>query len=277
MQNTHPFLPEDLYAVIGWPLSHSLSPFIHTIGFQTLGIPAVYMKFAIEESSLASFMTSVRTLPIKGLSVTIPHKRAIIQYLDEMTEEVQRIGACNTLFWKGQTLCGDNTDYTGFLAPIATLPLSSLRVLLLGAGGAARAALCALTTKGVKDLMLATPSNTRHIALAQEFQVGTLSWEERMNYSCDLLINATPLGMKNAHENETPYDFSRAKNIPQYAYDIVYTPLETRFLREARSHGVETCISGEEMFFEQGSAQFQLWTGKSLPYEAKEALHRALR
>ncbi|MCR4666180.1 MAG: shikimate dehydrogenase [Desulfovibrio sp.] len=276
MNDTLPFLPEDLYAVIGWPLSHSLSPLVHNTAFQTLGLKAVYMRFAVEPPSLAGFMASVRTLPVRGLSVTIPHKTAVIPFLDAITDEARQIGAVNTVFWDNDVLSGDNTDIRGFLAPLEKYSLAGSTVLLLGAGGAARAALAGLVQRNVREVFVTTPSNTRHTALAKEFGATPVPWQDRHNLPATLIVNATPLGMRNAHENETPVEFSHLQNIPEAVYDIVYTPRATRFLCEAEKAGVALRITGEEMFFAQANAQFARWTQRDLPREARDALEEAL-
>ena len=276
MQNqTKLFLPQKLYCVIGWPLAQSLSPLLHNTGFQQLGLDCIYLQFPISPLDLPRFLDSVRLLPIAGCSVTIPHKTTVIPYLDAISPEAKRIGAVNTLYWQDNQLFGENTDFTGFLAPLAGYELNSMNVLLLGAGGAARAFLCGLKERRAKKIFIATPSNSRHLPLAEEFAVEGISWQERYDVQADLIINATPLGMHGSHEDETPYDFSQSAYTTKLAYDIVYNPLETRFLREAAKQGIEV-ISGRTMFFEQGNAQFRLWTGQNLPSEAKLALHQAL-
>ena len=269
------FLPNNLYCVIGWPLDQSLSPLVHNVGFQTYRIPSVYLKTAVSKEHLSDFMTSVRTLPIHGCSVTIPHKQAIIPYLDHCTEEARQIGAVNTLYLNNGKLWGTNTDSTGFLTPISDLPLSSMRVLLLGAGGAARAIVYGLTRCHTKELCIASPSNTRNKALAEEFCCTAIDWDERYAVSADMIVNATPLGMHGELEKQTPYEFEQGKEKPQIVYDIVYNPLQTRFIQDAKKYNI-TIISGLSMFFQQASAQFRLWTGKELPKEAEWALQNAL-
>lgn len=271
-----PRQPEALYCVTGWPLAQSLSPLLHNTGFYALGIPAVYMRFAVRPEDFARFMDAVRLLPIAGASVTIPHKTTVLPYLDDMTAQARAARAVNTLYWKDGRLCGENTDVTGFLAPLAGRDLSRTRVLVLGAGGAARGAVAGLVGRGCREISIATASDKSHLPLAEEFSCTPVRWDERHDVAADLVVNATPLGMHGAHEEESPYDFSRA-HLPAgaTAYDIVYNPLRTRFLRKATEKGL-ACISGREMFFEQGAAQFRLWTGRDLPQEAREALDAAM-
>lgn len=269
-------LPETLYGVIGWPLSQSLSPLVHNTGFRVLGIPAVYLRWEIAPDRLGTFMDAVRLLNIRGCSVTIPHKQAILPFLDVVSEAATLAGAANTLFWKEDALCGDNTDVAGFLAPLESVPLERMDALLLGAGGAAHAVAAALRLRGCRQVRVATPGNKRHLELAERFGFTPVAWDERHAAPAGLVINATPLGMHGKHEGETPYDFALAPQVPGgIAYDIVYNPAETRFLREAAAAG-RRCISGVAMFFGQADAQFRIWTGQALPEQAREALMAAL-
>ena len=269
-------LPEALYGVIGWPLGQSLSPLIHNLGFRLLNIPAVYLRWGVPPEQLTLFMDAMRLLNIKGCSVTIPHKQAVMPFLDIMSERATLAGAANTLFWKDDALCGDNTDVAGFLAPLESESLERKEALLLGAGGAAHAIGAALRLKGCQQVHVATPGNVRHLDLAERFGFTPVNWSERYSRAADLVINATPLGMHGKLEAESPYDFALAPKVAGgIAYDIVYNPAHTRFLREAEKAG-RRCINGVEMFFAQADAQFNIWTGQSLPQAAHEALSKAL-
>ena len=276
-----------LYGVTGWPLAQTLSPLLHNTGFRTLGINALYQKWEVPPEKLPAFVESVRLLDIRGCSVTIPHKVGLLPLLDEVSPLARQVGAANTIYWNGDRLCGENTDVAGFMAPLADMPLDGADVLLLGAGGAARAVAAGLASpdnaKRPARIFVATPSDKSHLPLAEEFGLTPLLWRDRHEPSALLVVNTTPLGMRGKAEDDTPYDFSlvaplsaegAAKATP-LAYDIVYNPLETRFLREARAAG-RRCISGLEMFFGQGDAQFRLWTGQGLPPESRRALEAAL-
>ena len=274
-----------LYGVTGWPLGQSLSPLLHNTGFAALGINALYMKWEVPPHKLPAFVESVRLLNIRGCSVTIPHKVELLPLLDEVSPLAMRVGAANTIYWQGDRLCGENTDVAGFMAPLAGVPLAGTDVLLLGAGGAARAVAAGLVSPAPQDrpahIYVATPSDKSHLPLAEEFGLTPLLWQNRHEPAPLLVINTTPLGMRGKAEDDTPYDFSLAAqcatsgNTAPLAYDIVYNPLETRFLSEARAAG-RRCISGLEMFFGQGDAQFRLWTGQGLPPESRRALETAL-
>ena len=264
----------ELYGVIGYPLGHSMSPLMHNTAFRALEIPGVFFSWPIEPARLASFVEAVRTLDIRGCSVTIPHKIALLPLLDDMTDRVRVMGAANTIFWRDGLLCGENTDVLGFISPLNKLGLSSdMRVLLLGAGGAARAAVVGLQSLGIKDIVVTSPTSAHADSLASQFGMKTIPWERRKQRA-ELIVNTTPLGMHGIHEQETPYP-EEAFGDPGIAYDIVYTPVRTRFLQEAEEAGWHT-VGGLEMFIGQGDAQFYLWTGQHLPREAREAVFTAL-
>lgn len=273
-----PSLPGALYGVIGWPLAQSLSPLVHNTAFQALGMDAVYLRWEIAPEKLEAFVAAFRLLGMRGCSVTIPHKVAIMSCVDEVSPLARSVGAVNTLYWREDRLCGENTDVTGFMAPLLARDLPrDTPVLLLGAGGAARAAAAGLRANGFGDLSVCTPSDRRHAALAEAFGMRAVKWEDRHEVPARLVVNATPLGMRGKAEDETPYDFCRARAVGRtgLAYDIVYNPLRTRFVREAGEAGWQ-CLGGLEMFYGQADAQFRLWTGGRLPQEARAALEAAL-
>lgn len=338
------FIPRALYGVIGCPLGHSLSPLLHNTGFQTLHIPAVYLRWQVRPEQLRDFVNAMRLLGIGGCSVTIPHKQAVMPLLDVISEQATLAGAVNTLSWRkaaepddasvtggvcddrppdgesarGDVLCGENTDVAGFLAPLCAAentahpsgtpgargsaatasaatgddagPVAALfsprlppgfcleraSVLLLGAGGAAHAAAAGLRLRGCRAVWVCTPGDARHRPLAERFGFTPLAWAERHSVPADLVINATPLGMTGRFVAESPYDFALAPaSAGAVAYDIVYTPVRTRFLREAARAG-RACVNGAAMFLGQADAQFRIWTGRGLPLEAKIALASAL-
>lgn len=270
------FTPYSIYGIIGYPLGHSLSPLIHTTSFQDYGIPAVLVPFSTPPEDIPTLFKSVRLLNIRGLCVTIPHKQAIIPYLDEVTEHVKKAGAANLVYWDGDKLCGDNTDIVGFMQPLQEkqLPPHYKKVLLLGAGGAARAAVVGLHDLGYNDITVTDIVTDLPSELAKEFNLKTVAWEDRDKVEAQIIINSTPLGMKGKFEDQTPYEYSwfKGKGI---AYDIVYTPYHTRFRQEAEKAGWES-ISGREMFIGQANAQFKIWTGKDLSDRAKQAVIDAL-
>lgn len=268
-QQSSPTPPHKLFGILGHSLGHSLSPVLHTWSFQRIGVPAVYLVWEVKPEALPVFMQSVRVLPIDGASVTIPHKEAVIPYLDDLSESARRIGAVNTLLWRDNRLLGENTDIVGFLSPIKGRSFAS--AMVLGAGGAARAVLAGLKDLGVDRIFITNRSADRAQKLAREFEVTAVPWEERTAYPAELLVNATPLGMLNKAQNETPWP-PEAFEKGQTAYDLVYNPLKTRFLREAEDAGCDV-VDGLAMFLGQAAQQCRLWTEKELPTrEGRELL-----
>ena len=250
------------YGIIGWPLGHTMSPTLHNWGFGQLGVDGVYEAYPLKPKDLAAFMEKIRNEPILGMSVTIPHKQTVMDHLDHITDRAKSVGAVNTLYWDGDKLCGENTDVIGIIAPLKKLDTLPESAMILGAGGAARAAVTGFKELGIRDISVSNRTYEKAEVLADDFSIRCVAWESRMNESPGLICNTTPLGMAGNLESKTPWDaefFSKEC----VAYDIVYNPLETRFLREAAARSCAT-ISGLEMFLHQGLAQFKLWTDGSM-------------
>lgn len=267
-------IPDHLFGIIGHPLGHTLSPLIHNWGFQEYGMPAVYCRWPVPSGGLPEFLAAVRRLPIAGVSVTIPHKRGIMPYLDGLTTDALQTGAVNTLVWRNDALWGENTDVQGFLAPLLAQPKRIQSALILGVGGASRAAVWGLKRIGVEKVMVCGRNKEATHSLAVAAECGKLSWEERDQWSGDLLVNATPLGMFGKFQSESPWPCAMSKI--RIVYDLVYNPQETCFIQQARTSGVQV-ITGLEMFIAQAQGQFRLWTKKELPGESvRELLMSAL-
>lgn len=265
-----------LYGIIGDPVQHSLSPFLHTAAFQRLQIPGILLPWQISKANLATFMTAFPLLHIEGCCVTIPHKKAILPFLSALTPSAQKTGAVNTLFWKNGVLWGDNTDVPGFIAPLQNIKYNPCaHCLILGSGGAARAAIIGLQMQGYQHLTLCSRTDEHAKWLAIEFGINWLPWQKREAYPADYIINATPVGMAGALEQETPYPCAGFKGRRGIAYDMVYTPGKTRFCCEAKKHGWQT-LSGQTMFLAQANAQFERWTNHNLPKAVQKAALRAI-
>ncbi len=258
----------EIYGVIGDPVKFSLSPYMQNAGFKAANLNAVFIPFEVK--NLESFIT--RFLPesglnIRGLSVTIPHKQAIMKYLDEIDETARKIGAVNTVKIVDGKLRGYNTDAPGFIKPLKKAlkntggELSGARAAIIGAGGAARAVIYALQKEGAKVTVFARDTRKAE-GLAGEFSTDLKSLETADFTGFDIVINATPLGMKGKFEGQTPSTFSQLNGISA-AYDLVYIPEETPFIQEARTAGVPIVIGGAEMLVAQGAEQFEIWTGNS--------------
>lgn len=253
-----------LHAVFGHPVGHSLSPSMHNAAFAELGLNCVYLAFDVTDIGAA--MKAVRTLSMRGASVTIPHKLSVMEHLDEVDETARKMGAVNTVINENGRLLGKNTDGLGAVKALEQkTSLAGKRVLLLGSGGAARAVAHAVKIAGASVKIAHRPEDEKEAAvLAGEVEAGTLLLSQAMGEACDVAINATPLGMApNVDASPVPAEFFKPGMV---AMDVVYNPLETRFLREARKMGCET-VDGAAMFVYQGVAQFELWTGRKAPYE----------
>ncbi|WP_392560410.1 shikimate dehydrogenase family protein [Orbus mooreae] len=270
------FKPYNIYGIIGYPLGQTLSPLIHTTSFKEQNIPAILVAWPTPPNEVENFVKSVRLLNIRGCCVTIPHKQAVIPFLDEVTDRVKKVGAANLIYWDGDKLCGDNTDVKGFMDPLEKNPLPKeyKKVLLLGAGGAARAAVVGLQTLGYTDITVTDIVEDLPLTLAKEFNLKTVSWNERNSVDAQIIVNSTPLGMLGKFEGQTPYNFEWFKG-KGVAYDIVYTPYYTQFRLDAEKAGW-TSISGREMFIGQANEQYKIWTGNDLSAGAKQAVIDAL-
>ena len=265
-----------VFALIGNPVSHSMSPAIHNGAFTELNIDSIYVAFQVED--VKSALAGMRALDnFRGMSVTIPHKIEVMQYVDEIPEVDRHIGSINTVVKEGGKLIGFNTDGPGALKAIvdAGVDLSGKKVLMLGAGGAARAIAFTLAQKGdIGELVLLDINEEFLNNLTGDLRNGTdatitpgvldsLTVEEHMA-SADLIINCTPVGM---HPNEdatlVPDHLFRPG---QVVFDVVYNPLETKLLRQAKAKGL-TVIPGVEMFINQAILQFERFAGADAPEE----------
>lgn len=267
-------MPQQLYGIIGYPLGHSQSPRVHNACFASAGLAKVYMAWPTAPDKLPAFMDAVRTLPIAGLSVTIPHKEHIIPLLDAITPAARQVGAVNTVYWQDGALCGHNTDMAGFMAPLAGRTLHT--ALVLGAGGAARAVLAGLQALGCTHIVLTNRHAPKAMALAHEFQLNVVDWEARGTVPADIIVNATPLGMQGDRCDQSPYPpeaFARAnsENTCGLAYDLVYNPLHTRFLCEAKAAGWDI-QDGLAMFVAQAAEQFRVWTACEMDVTSVRAM-----
>lgn len=265
-----PVIPQMLCGIIGNPLGHSLSPVLHNWAFREVGVAATYMAWPMPPENLDDFMATVMTLPIWGVSVTIPHKTAVMKFCEELSGRCRAAGAVNTLHWKKGHLCGENTDVQGFLAPLAEIGIKPASALILGAGGAARAVIAGLREWGVRTIHVANRTPEAARILCNHMRCQGVAWEDRTSVQAELLVNATPLGMLGERQGATPWPaeyFVRG----QIVYDLIYNPADTRFLVEARRAGCAV-IPGLEMFLHQAAAQFRLWTDEDLPLDGARRL-----
>ncbi|HEU4598091.1 MAG TPA: shikimate dehydrogenase [Pyrinomonadaceae bacterium] len=263
-----------IHGLAGRPVAHSLSPRIHNAAFKALGLDAVYLPFDVGEvGEFVRRMIHPRTRELswnlRGLSVTAPHKRAVIEHLDRVAPSAREIGAVNTVVVEGEELHGYNTDADAALAPLSgVVELEGARVALIGAGGAARALLWSLRARGAHTTLFARDA-ARASETAEEFGARASQLRDASFDNYELVINATPLGTRGRQEGETPADAAQLRGA-RLVYDLVYNPAETRLLREARAAGCET-VGGLSMLVAQAAAQFRLWTGREAPLEVMRA------
>jgi 3-dehydroquinate dehydratase/shikimate dehydrogenase len=249
-----------IFGVVADPVGHSLSPALHNRAFKSRRIDAVYLPFQVRPDQFSDFWKVAENLPIEGFSVTIPHKQRVVRHLDSVDPLARRIGAVNTVFRRKKKLCGTNTDVLGIVAPLEKrMRLTKASVLIVGNGGAARAAIFALQDKGAR-VTLTGRNSVRVRKLARDCSIESVDPNRLQDNHFDILVHATPLGMSPQVDECFLEDHIPAELV----FDMVYNPLETRLLRMAEASGRKT-ISGLEMFLEQAAAQFELWTGESAP------------
>ena len=262
-----------LFGILGNPVSHSLSPAMHNAAFKARNIDAVYIPLATAELDTA--FAGLKTLPFTGVSVTVPHKVAIIPLLDAIDPVAQKIGAVNTLLFKrradGRVRCeGANTDWLGANRALEdVIHLEGASVLLLGAGGAARALGFGFMEAGAQ-VFVHNRTEERGRQLAAQISCEYLTEGELRGHRADICVNATSVGMA-PDTDALPIEPEFLSNF-RVVMDIVYAPLETRLLHEARERGC-TAVSGESMLLYQAAAQWRLWMEDEPPIEAmREAL-----
>jgi 3-dehydroquinate dehydratase/shikimate dehydrogenase len=260
--------------LVGSPIAHSLSPHMHNAAFDHCAINGVYIPFEVRDvETFVRRMAHPRTRELewnlRGLSVTAPHKRAIMAHLDWIEESAREIGAVNTVVVEGDTLRGYNTDASAALMPVeGMLEMSGARVAVIGAGGAARALLWSLRQRGARTIIFARDVH-RARTTAVDFDARIIPLDGARFEGFDLVVNATPLGTRGHLEGKTPATTQQLRGA-RIVYDLVYNPRETRLLREARAAGCETA-GGLLMLVGQAAEQFKLWTGREAPFDVMRA------
>lgn len=271
-----------LYGILGDPVHSSLSPAMQNAAFAALEINAVYLPFPVHPEKLAQAVVGLAAGGVAGFNLTVPHKIAIQPLLDEITPEARAVGAVNTVRRDDSRLAGANTDGEGFLQALAEeldWAPQGKRVLLLGAGGAARGIAFSLLGAGLHTLIIANRTAARAEALAADCashfprcRVETLPMEGLAHSAPHLLVNATSAGMG---DGESPVELARLK-IGEAVADIVYSPLETPLLAQAARLGLPAC-NGLGMLLHQGRLAFEYWTGRTAPLEVmRQALMAGL-
>jgi 3-dehydroquinate dehydratase/shikimate dehydrogenase len=249
-----------IYGVIADPVRHSISPAVHNRAFQAKRVDAVYLPFLVSPAYLRDFFSLASKLPLAGFSVTIPHKQKIIRYLDTVDPLARRIGAVNTVWRSAGKWRGTNTDAAGVTGPLSRLvKLRKASVLIVGNGGAARGAACALADAGAKIAVVGRNAD-RVRALAKICSAEALMRDQLATRHFDAIVHATPLGMF-PHINECFFNGSIPADV---VFDMVYNPIDTVLIQRAREQS-KTVIPGLEMFIEQATRQFEIWTSQTAP------------
>jgi 3-dehydroquinate dehydratase/shikimate dehydrogenase len=248
-----------VYGVAGDPVAHSLSPAIMNAALRRENVNGVYL--ALHAKTLKDLLACVRDIPIHGLSITMPYKEAILKHLDNTDSHTNKIGACNTVVRaQDGKLYGFNTDAAGIVRPLEQrITIEKARILVLGAGGAARAAVFGLKERGAEVYILNRSAGPAQ-KLAHQARARIAKRADLKKASFDVIINATPVGMGNTRESPLNENEINAR----YVFDMIYDPPETRLMKLARERGAEV-IPGVEMFVHQAARQFEIWTGKPAP------------
>lgn len=263
-----------LAAVVANPIKHSISPFIHNSAFEATNTNGVYLAWEVDATELAETVANIRRYQMYGINLSMPYKEQVIPYLDQLSEEACLIGAVNTVVNREGTLIGYNTDGKGFFKSLPSFKISGKRMVLLGAGGAAKAILAQAILDGVSQISVFVRSSSiektrpylKKIQNATGFRVDLFALEDVQDLQdsitqADLLVNATSVGLDGSSQ---PIPTSIVLPEKLLVADVIYQPFETPFLKWARKQGNQS-INGLGMLLYQAAEAFQLWTGKEMP------------
>ena len=263
-----------LAAVVANPIKHSISPFIHNSAFEATNTNGVYLAWEVDAAELAETVANIRRYQMYGINLSMPYKEQVIAYLDQLSEEACLIGAVNTVVNREGTLIGYNTDGKGFFKSLPSFKISRKRLVLLGAGGAAKAILAQAILDGVSQISVFVRSSSMEktrpylekIQNATGFRVDLFALEDVQDLQdsitqADLLVNATSVGMDGAFQ---PIPTSIVLPEKLMVADVIYQPFETPFLKWASNQGNQS-INGLGMLLYQAAEAFELWTGKEMP------------
>ena len=263
-----------LAAVVANPIKHSISPFIHNSAFEATETNGVYLAWEVEATDLAETVANIRRYQMYGINLSMPYKEQVIPYLDQLSEEACLIGAVNTVVNREGTLIGYNTDGKGFFKSLPSFKISRKRLVLLGAGGAAKAILAQAILDGVSQISVFVRSSSMEktrpylekIQNATGFRVDLFALEDVQELQdsitqADLLVNATSVGMDGSSQ---PIPTSIVLPEKLMVADVIYQPFETPFLKWAKNQGNQS-INGLGMLLYQAAEAFELWTGKEMP------------
>ncbi|MDF2568503.1 MAG: aroE [Sporomusa sp.] len=267
--------------LLGWPLSHSLSPAMHNAAFMASKLDYVYLPLPSPPEALATAVAGIKALGFVGVNVTIPHKVTIMDYLDEIDVSAKLVGAVNTIVIKENRSIGYNTDASGYISSLrlANVGIKGKKAVVIGAGGAARAVVAGFVENGIASVIIGARDKTKADDMSRLFNTNSLirggAWDHQdfiMDLlQADIIVNTTPLGMYPNTTSQPP--------VPPTAVvsDLVYNPLITAFMAEAARRGHQT-IGGDGMLVEQGALAYNLWTSHNAPREImRNALFQGLK
>lgn len=276
-----------IIGIIGWPVTHSLSPVMHNAAFEYLGLDFCYVPFEVKEGDLDAALRGIPALNIAGLNVTIPHKESVLPYLSEISREAMMIGAVNTIKVVDDRLIGYNTDGIGFTASLKEVghPVKDHSLLILGGGGAAKAVAFQSAAEGAKGIFITERIINKAMVLKDQIEkyfpsikikvIGTEYNELKgIINRVDIVVNATPIGLKKGDPSPIPEELLHRR---LFICDLIYNPPETALMGYAKEAGCQ-CINGTGMLLHQGGASFKLWTGVDPPLDVmRRALEEALK
>lgn len=263
------------------PASHSLSPLMHNLAFSHWGIDAVYLAFEVDQTNLRQAVESIRTLDMLGVNVSMPNKTAVLAYLDQLSPEAELIGAVNTIVHQEQRLIGYNTDGMGFVRSVNETghPIKNQKIVVLGAGGAAKAIVVQMALEGAQEITIYKRLNATFLPLKEYFAkvsektgcpIRLHDYADESQLALDLsqanlLINATDIGM-GSKKDQLPIADVKLLHSKLAVFDLIYSPSETRLIQEAKKMGVKA-YNGLGMLIHQGAIAFELWTHQEMPVQ----------
>lgn len=263
------------------PASHSLSPLMHNLAFSHWGIDAVYLAFEVDQTNLRQAVESIRTLDMLGVNVSMPNKTAVLAYLDQLSPEAELIGAVNTIVHQEQRLIGYNTDGMGFVRSVNETghPIKNQKIVVLGAGGAAKAIAVQMALEGAQEITIYKRLNATFLPLKEYFvkvsektgcPIRLHDYADESQLALDLsqanlLINATDIGM-GSKKDQLPIADVKLLHSQLAVFDLIYSPSETRLIQEAKKMGIKA-YNGLGMLIHQGAIAFELWTHREMPVQ----------
>ncbi|EOS7837156.1 shikimate dehydrogenase [Enterococcus hirae] len=263
------------------PASHSLSPLMHNLAFSHWGIDAVYLAFEVDQTNLRQAVESIRTLDMLGVNVSMPNKTAVLAYLDQLSPEAELIGAVNTIVHQEQRLIGYNTDGIGFVRSVNETghPIKNQKIVVLGAGGAAKAIVVQMALEGAQEITIYKRLNATFLPLKEYFakvsektgcpiRLHDYADESQLALGlsqANLLINATDIGM-GSKKDQIPIADVKLLHSQLAVFDLIYSPSETRLIQEAKKMGIKA-YNGLGMLIHQGAIAFELWTHREMPVQ----------